>query len=130
VVGSRSREHIDLRVSPDRTREALVGGQQLAFQLLGERHVRGVGGREIGPEFKDPVDQPLVTMPHDREGEVIVDSLFGSPMGECPTHQGSAKARDHLHIAECGDVEVDLARTQGFPNWAGRIGTEEVFDEG
>ena len=125
-----SGEHADPGVRTNREREALVGSQQLAFEFLCERNVCGIVGGEVRPEFQDPGKQPLMSVPHEREVKVITGRLFSPPGGERSSHQGSAKAGDHLYIAECRDVEVALARTQDSPNRTSRVGTEEVLDEG
>ena len=95
-------------MSASGSRETLVQCQQRTAEALGERHVRGVVRGEVVPEFDDPRDQLLMTVPDDRQVEVVLSCLTRSLRGERPSHQGAAKPGSDLHVAQSGDVEIDV----------------------
>lgn len=66
----------------------------------------------------------------DRQVEVVLYRLGRSFAGDRSAQHGAPQPGDDFHVAECGDVEIDVVGTQNvLDRWSG-IRTEEVFEQG
>jgi hypothetical protein len=94
----------------NRSRQAIIGRQQLALQLLGKRDVRSVIGREIRPELKHPSKQRLMSVAKERQIQIVLEGIRGSHGIDPPREQAPPKSRCHLDVAERRRVEVGVGR--------------------
>jgi len=111
------------------SRETLVRRQQPAIEALGEGDVRGIVCGEIVPELEDPLEQLLVTVSADRHVEVIPGGLLRSLDRERSSYQGAAEPGGELHIAQSGDVQIDVASAKEFTDRVSGGSAEEVFEQ-
>ena len=65
-------------MAANRFRQAIIGREQLAFQLLGERDVRSIIGREVRPELEHPTKQRLMSMTNERQIQIIFEGIRGT----------------------------------------------------
>ena len=65
----------------------------------------------------------------DRQVKVVLYRLGRSFAGDRSTQHGAAQPGDDFHVAECGDVEIDVVGTQDVLNRWGGIRTQEVFEQ-
>jgi hypothetical protein len=68
-----------------------------------------------------------MTVPDDRQVEVVLDRLDRSFAGDLSAQHRATQPGDDLHVAECGDVQVDVVRTHDLSDRRTDIRTEEVF---
>lgn len=113
----------------DRPRQAIISREQLAFQLLGQRNVGSIIGREIRPELKYPSKQRLMSMTEEWQIQIVLQGIRGSLGVDPPREQAPPKGRRDLDVTEGRRVEVDLGLLQDAVDLSSAVGSQEILDD-
>ena len=99
------------------------------MQLLGERDVCSIVGREVRPELEHPTKQRLMAVPNERQIQIVLDGIRGAPGGQLPREDTSPKRGSDLDVTERRRMEVGVGRLQDAVDFARAICLQEVFDK-
>jgi len=109
--------------------QGIISCEQLTIQLLGKRNVRGIVGREVRPELEDPPKQHLMAVPKDRQIQVVLEGIGGTPGAELSHEETPPKGRRDLNVTECHCVQGGFGLLQDALNVARALRSQEVFDK-
>jgi hypothetical protein len=109
--------------------QGIIGREQLAVQLLGQRDVCSIVGREVRPELENPTEQRLMAVPKDGQIQIIVEGIGGTYGAEPSREETPPKGRGDLDVTERRCVKVRLRRLQDAFNLARALCLQEVFDK-
>lgn len=118
-----------MQPAANRPRQGIIRREKLAFQLLGQRDVCGIVGREIRAELEHPSKQRLMSVTNEWEIQIILQGLRRAHGGESPRQQTPSQSRCHLDVTKLRGVKVDVGRLQDAFNFDSAIRAQEVFDE-
>jgi hypothetical protein len=105
-------------LTANRFRQTFISRKQLAVQLLRERDVCGIVGREVRSELEHPTKQRLMSVTEERQIQVILEGIRGTHSSEPSCEQAPPKSCCDLDVTERRGVEVDFGRLQDALNLA------------
>jgi hypothetical protein len=116
-------------LAANRFRQAIVGCEQVAFQLLGKRDVRSIIGREVRSELENPTEQRLMPVTNERQIQIVLEGIRGAYRGE-PLHQQAPpqRCRD-LDVTERRSMKVGIGRLEDTFNFGGAVRLQQVLDK-